>query len=59
MSELVESITVDSSNETDDLEDNILSQALPVANLGKDIDLNVPPATGEEYLYRVRYKLAL
>ena len=38
----------------DEVEDNILGQALPVADLGKNVDLSVAPATGEEYLYRVR-----
>jgi hypothetical protein len=37
-----------------DFEDNLVSQVLPVANLGKNVDLSAPPATGEEYLYRVR-----
>lgn len=34
--------------------DNLLSQALPVANLPKNIDLAAPPITGEDYLSRVR-----
>ena len=38
------------------LEDKILTQALPVTELKKDIDLNIPPATGEDYLSRVRYE---
>ena len=39
--------------------DNLISQALPVANLPKNTDLNKlePPNTGEEYLSRVRYTL--
>ncbi len=39
-----------------DLEDKILTQALPVTELRKDIDFNIPPATGEDYLSRVRYE---
>jgi hypothetical protein len=34
--------------------ENLLSQALPVANLPKNIDLHAPPITGEDYLSRVR-----
>lgn len=34
--------------------DNIMSSALPVANLPKNADLTIPPATGAEYLSRVR-----
>lgn len=33
--------------------DKLISQALPVADI-RNIDLKAPPATGEEYLYRVR-----
>ena len=40
---------------TDDSEEKLLSQALPVAEVNKNISLNNPPATGEEYLYRVRF----
>ena len=47
-------VLMEASGSEDELEDKILSQALPVANLGKKVDLNVPPASGEEYLYRVR-----
>jgi hypothetical protein len=42
------------NDEIDDEDDQILSQALPVADLKDETDLNVPPSTGEEYLYRVR-----
>jgi hypothetical protein len=42
------------SDESDEFEDKIQSQALPVANLGKHVDLSVPPVSGEEYLFRVR-----
>jgi hypothetical protein len=45
---------LEESGSEEELEDKILSQALPVANLGKNVDLNVPPASGEEYLFRVR-----
>lgn len=41
------------SDDGSDGEENLLSQALPVAQI-KDVDLSVPPASGEEYLYRVR-----
>ncbi len=46
----------DQSDQENDLEDRILMQALPVTELRKDIDLNIPPATGEDYLSRVRYE---
>ena len=39
--------------------ENILPQALPVADLPKNTDLNVPPSTGEDYLSRVRYSKIL
>jgi hypothetical protein len=47
-------------NEENEIEyDNLLSQALPVANLPKNIDLCAPPITGEDYLSRVRYPINL
>ena len=47
-------------NEENEVEyDNLLSQALPVANLPKNIDLCAPPITGEDYLSRVRYPVDL
>ena len=33
---------------------NLMSSALPVANLPKNADLTIPAATGAEYLSRVR-----
>lgn len=42
----------DSDNET--IETNLISQALPVAKLPSNIDLNIAPTTGEDYLSRVR-----
>ena len=43
-------------NENSDEEPNehLMQRALPVAVLKKDQDLSIPPATGEEYLSRVR-----
>ncbi len=46
-------------NEDDDdeiLEDKLMTQALPVYELRKDVDLSVPPSTGEDYLSRVKYE---
>ena len=37
--------------------ENMLPQALPVADLPRNIDLCVPPSTGEDYLSRVRYSV--
>ena len=39
---------------SDEDNDNLVHQALPVAKLSKDVDLSIPPSTGEEYLSRVR-----
>lgn len=44
-------------DEDEDDNDLLLSQALPVADLKSDSDLSIPPSTGEEYLYRVRFDL--
>ena len=41
------------------IDDHLLFQALPVAPLPKNIDLNIPPITGEDYLSRVRYQKCL
>jgi len=41
------------TNEESD-SDRLMSQALPVSELAIS-DLKAPPATGEEYLYRVRF----
>lgn len=38
----------------DDNETEILSQALPVAKISQNHDPSLAPATGEEYLSRVR-----
>ena len=38
----------------EEVKERLLSQALPVSTLPKDADLSIPPATGEEYLSRVR-----
>jgi hypothetical protein len=36
---------------------NLIAQALPVAQISsKNIDFSLPPATGEEYLLRVRHE---
>jgi hypothetical protein len=36
---------------------NLIAQALPVAQISsKSIDFSLPPATGEEYLLRVRHE---
>ncbi len=41
-------------NNSDFESDNIMPTSLPVADLPPDVDLLIPPATGEEYLARVR-----
>jgi hypothetical protein len=42
-------------NDSDQVvDDHLLFQALPVAQLPKNADLNIPPITGEDYLSRVR-----
>ena len=42
-------------NENEELDDKLLSQALPVVDLKKDADLTKPPIDGFEYLSRVRF----
>lgn len=39
----------------DDTSNNLMTTSLPVAPLPKESDLRIPPATGEEYLARVRF----
>ena len=38
----------------DESSNNLMMTSLPVAPLPKEVDLKIPPATGEEYLARVR-----
>lgn len=41
-------------SEDENTDTNLLSQALPVSKLPENIDLNIAPTTGEDYLSRVR-----
>jgi len=43
-------------NNSDNESENIMPTALPVAPLPPNVDLFAPPATGEEYLARVRHE---
>ena len=42
-------------DEEPEVEERLMCQALPVTELKKGVDLNVPPTTGEDYLSRVRF----
>ncbi len=47
---------MDGENNSDNEPENIMATALPVAPLPPNVDLFAPPATGEEYLARVRHE---